>query len=146
MVRSLRFSRSATQRSATGTHTTAYGETMNWFAWSSDQYGWNGVIGTLDAGQKYNLYVSRDDWPTATATSQWKYRQYRLTTSTRPYSGTVDVKKLLDHLTGSENWSKDLWISRFEIGTELDDGSSGTVTIKNVTFEVNGQKRSTEIR
>jgi len=133
------------QNPVTGTHKTAYGETMNWFGWSSDQYNWNGVIGTLDAGQKFNLYLSRDAWPDGQA-QQWKYRQYRAQNSTKQFSGTVDVKKILDHLTGAENWPTSLWIARFEVGTELDDGSSGTVTIRKITFEVNGQKRETEIR
>lgn len=133
------------QNPVTGTHTTAYGETMNWFGWSSDQYNWNGVVGTLDTGaQKWNLYLSRDAWPDGQA-QQWKYRQWRAQTSSNTFSGTVDIKKILDHLTGSENWPTSLWIARFEVGTELDDGSSGTVTIKKITFEVNGQTRETEI-
>ncbi len=132
------------QHPATGTHTTAYGETMNWFGWSSDQYNWNGVLGSLEAGQSYDLLHSDDHWPAGQA-QQWKYRQYRLKSSTRQFSGTVDVKKMLDHLVG-QGWPKDLWIARFEVGTELDDGSAGTVTIRKITFEVNGQQRATEVR
>lgn len=132
------------QHPATGTHTTAYGETMNWFGWSSDQYNWNGVIGSLEAGQSYDLMHSDDHWPAGQA-QQWKYRQYRLKSSTRQFNGTVDVKKILDHLVGL-GWPKDLWIARFEVGTELDDGSAGTVTMKKITFEVNGQQRATEVR
>jgi hypothetical protein len=133
----------AEQHPATGTHTTAYGETMNWFGWSSDQYNWNGVIGSLEAGQSYDLMHSDDHWPAGQA-QQWKYRQYRLKSSTRQFNGTVDVKKILDHLTGL-GWPKELWIARFEIGTELDDGSAGTVTMKKITFEVNGEQRATEV-
>jgi Glycosyl hydrolase family 12 len=132
------------QHPATGTHTTAYGETMNWFGWSSDQYNWNGVLGSLEAGQSYDLFHSDDRWPAGQA-QQWKYRQYRLKSSTRQFNGTVDVKKILDHLVG-QGWPKDLWIARFEVGTELDDGSAGTVTMRKITFEVNGQQRATEIR
>jgi Glycosyl hydrolase family 12 len=131
------------QPPATGTHTTAYGETMNWFGWSSDQYNWSGVIGSLEAGQSYDLYHSDDHWPAGQA-QQWKYRQYRLKSSTRQFNGTVDVKKILTALTG-QGWPSDLWIARFEVGTELDDGSAGTVTIKNITFEVNGKQRTTEV-
>lgn len=133
------------QHPKTGTHTTAYGETMNWFGWSSDQYNWAGPIGTLEAGQSYELFVSKDAWPDGQA-QKWKYRQYRVKNPSRQFSGTVDVKKILDRLTGAEGWPKTLWISRFEVGTELDDGSSGTVTIRKITFEVNGQKRATDIR
>lgn len=131
------------QHPATGTHTTAYGETMNWFGWSSDQYNWNGVLGSLEAGQSYDLYHSDDHWPAGQA-QQWKYRQYRLKNPTKQFNGTVDVKKILDHLVG-EGWPSSLWIARFEVGTELDDGSAGSVTIKKITFEVNGQQRATEV-
>jgi hypothetical protein len=132
------------QHPATGMHTTAYGETMNWFGWSSDQYNWNGVLGSLEAGQSYDLYHSDDHWPAGQA-QQWKYRQYRLKGSTKQFDGTVDVKKILSALT-SQGWPSDLWIARFEVGTELDDGSAGTVTMKKITFEVNGKVRSTEVR
>jgi len=131
------------QPPATGTHTTAYGETMNWFGWSSDQYNWNGVLGSLDAGQSYDLYHSDDHWPAGQA-QQWKYRQYRLKNSTKNFDGTVDVKKILDHLVG-EGWPTSLWIARFEVGTELNDGSAGSVNIKKITFEVNGKQRATEV-
>lgn len=131
------------QHPATGTHTTAYGETMNWFGWSSDQYNWNGVLGSLEAGQSYDLFHSDDHWPAGQA-QQWKYRQYRLKNPSKQFNGTVDVKKILDHLVG-EGWPTSLWIARFEVGTELDDGSAGSVTIKKITFEVNGQQRATEV-
>jgi hypothetical protein len=132
------------QHPATGTHTTAYGETMNWFGWSSDQYNWNGVLGSLEAGQSYDLYHTDDHWPAGQA-QQWKYRQYRLKSSTRQFNGTVNVKKILEHLV-SQGWPSSLWIARFEVGTELDDGSAGTVTIKKITFEVNGQERATQVQ
>jgi hypothetical protein len=132
------------QHPASGTHTTAYGETMNWFGWSSDQYNWNGVLGSLEAGQSYDLFHSDDHWPAGQA-QQWKYRQYRLKNPSKQFNGTVDVKKILDHLVG-EGWPTSLWIARFEVGTELDDGSAGSVTIQKITFEVNGQQRVTEVR
>ena len=132
------------QHPATGTHTTAYGETMNWFGWSSDQYNWNGVLGSLEAGQSYDLMHSDDHWPAGQA-QQWKYRQYRLKSSSKQFNGTVDVKKILTALTG-QGWPSSLWIARFEVGTELDDGSAGTVTMNKITFEVNGQQRATEVR
>ena len=131
------------QHPATGTHTTAYGETMNWFGWSSDQYNWNGVLGSLEAGQSYDLFHSDDHWPAGQA-QQWKYRQYRLKNPSKQFNGTVDVKKILDHLVG-QGWPSSLWIARFEVGTELDDGSAGTVTIKKITFEINGKQRATEV-
>jgi hypothetical protein len=37
-----------------------------------------------------------------------------------------------------------MWLTRIEVGTEVDDNTSGTAKIKNLTFEVNGQNRSFE--
>ncbi len=135
-----------TEHPVTGNHMGAYAETMNWFGWDSQQYTWpdNGTA-SLDAGLQFKLGHKEDAWP-PNQSPQWKYRQWRLTSSTRNFSGTVDVKKILDHHVNNEGWPNTLWISRLEVGTELDDGSAGTVTIKNITFEVNGQKRSTEIK
>jgi hypothetical protein len=102
------------------------------------------VLGSLEAGQNYNLYHTDDTWPDGQA-EQWKYRQFRLTNASKQFDGTVDVKKILTYLT-AEGWPANLWIARLEIGTELDDGSAGTVTIKKITFEINGQERATEVR
>jgi len=41
---------------------------------------------------------------------------------------------------------KDLWLTRLEVGTEIDDDTSGTVRMNNVTFEVNGEERSAEFK
>lgn len=133
------------QHPVTGNHMGAYGETMNWFGWDSKQYTWpdNGSS-SLDAGLQFKLGHSADSWPDAPP--HWKYRQWRLSSATKSFSGTVDIKKILDYLVNTEHWPNTLWISRFEVGTELDDGSAGTVTIKKITFEVNGQKRSTDIK
>jgi hypothetical protein len=135
------------QHPVTGNHMGAYAETMNWFGWDSEQYSDWPDYGTksLDAGATYTLGHADDAWPPGQS-PQWKYRQYRLQSSTRQYSGTVDVKKILDYMVNTEHWPNTLWISRFEVGTELDDGSAGTLTMKKVTFEVNGQKRATEIK
>jgi hypothetical protein len=133
------------QNPVTGSHMGAYAETMNWFGWDSSQYTWpdNGQS-QIDAGLTFKLGHKDDAWP-PNQSPQWKYRQWRLPSSMRSFSGKIDVKKILDYLTTTEGWPKDtLWISRFEVGTELDDGSAGTLTFKKVTFEVNGQKRSTD--
>ena len=57
----------------------------------------------------------------------------------------MDVKALLDFVRSKYSGFTDtMWLTRIEVGTEVDDNTSGTAKIKNLTFEVNGQSRSFE--
>ena len=38
-----------------------------------------------------------------------------------------------------------MWLTRMEVGTEIDDNTQGSVNIKNLTFEVNGMSRSIQL-
>ena len=62
--------------------------------------------------------------------------------STNSVSGRIDVKALLDWLVSNAGYSRELWVTRFEIGSEIDDDTKGTVTLRNVTFEVNGTSKT----
>ena len=86
----------------------------------------------------YNLIVQKNSWG-----SGWQYYQFRTGTSSQSFNGTVDVKKLIDYLMKKDSAiTGDMWVTRFEVGTEIDDDTKGTATIKNITFEINGEKRS----
>ena len=61
------------------------------------------------------------------------------------YSGKADVKQFLDFLTNSKGYSKDLWVSRIEVGSEIDDSTSGSVKLKNISFEINGTSKGIEL-
>ncbi|HKO48432.1 MAG TPA: hypothetical protein VJV79_11945 [Polyangiaceae bacterium] len=92
----------------------------------------------VTAGKTYKLTVQDDAW------GKWRYFQFRDTAGpvkVLPTKFTVDVKKLIDYLV-SKGYSKDLWVSRLEVGSEIDDNTKGKVTMTNVEFEINGQKRS----
>jgi hypothetical protein len=103
-------------------------------SWACDQSG------SVTAGSKsYNLCHQSDSWG-----SGWRYFQFRASGQSSSFSGKVDVKALLDYLVNSRSYSKDLWVTRFEIGSEIDDNTAGTVTLKNVTVDVNG--KSTSVR
>ena len=60
----------------------------------------------------------------------------------RSFSGRVDIKAFLDWVVSTRGYSRDLWLTRIEVGSEIDDNTSGTVTVRDLTFEVNGQSRS----
>jgi len=98
-----------------------------------------GCDNNVDGGSsKYNLLVQRNSWG-----SGWQYYQFRTANSSTSFNGTVDVRKLIDYLMKKDSAiTGDMWVTRFEVGTEIDDNTKGTATIKNITFEVNNEKRS----
>jgi hypothetical protein len=103
--------------------------------WACDQ------TGNVSAGAKsYGLCHQSDTWG-----SGWRYFQFRADGgSQRSFSGRVDVKALIDWLVANKGYSRDLWVTRFEVGSEIDDNTSGTVTMRNLTFEVNGTSKSAQ--
>jgi hypothetical protein len=128
------------QHPITGNHSCAVAEIMLFWGWS-DGYWPCDQSGTFTSGgTTYALCHKADGWGCG-----WKYYQYRMNGGpARTYNSKLDVKAVLDHLVNKEGMSKDLWVSRFEVGTEIDDNTSGKVTIKSITFEVNGVSKSPE--
>ncbi|MEI9937611.1 MAG: hypothetical protein WDO69_10370 [Pseudomonadota bacterium] len=128
-----------------------YSELMTFWGWQDGRYpekpNGTGPIGTgagdqVKAGDKtYKLEVQDDNW----AGGKWRYFQFRTTDGPlKSFSGTVDVKAMIDYLVTKRmpGYSKDLWVARLEVGSEIDDNTSGTVTMKKITFEVNKQTRT----
>jgi len=132
-----------------GVHT----ELMTFWGWQSGRWPTApGADGAADGGsigaaggdlitsssKSYRLWVQRDMWADG-----WRYYQFR--DSAGPgmsFNGSVNVKTLLDYLVNTRQFSPDLWVTRLEVGSEIDDETQGTVTMQNITFEVNGQSRS----
>ena len=52
------------------------------------------------------------------------------------------MKAFLDYLVNTRGDSKDLWVTRLEVGSELDDDTAGTVDLENITVQVNGDSKS----
>jgi hypothetical protein len=113
-----------------------YAELITFWAWND---GWAcDQNGNVTAGSKsYNLCHQSDSWG-----SGWRYFQFRASGQSQSFSGKVDVKAFLDYLVNSRSYSKELWVTRFEVGSEIDDNTAGTVTLKNITVEVNGKSTS----
>ncbi len=127
-----------------GVHT----ELMTFWGWQSGRWpsapgadgsmdGGSGTGQMVNAGQNYTLWVQRDMWADG-----WRYYQFRAPNSSMSFNGTVNVKTLLDYLVNTRGFSRDLWVTRLEVGSEIDDETEGRVTMSNITFEVNGQSRS----
>ncbi len=57
----------------------------------------------------------------------------------------LDIAEILLWAVENAGYSGEFWLSRIEVGTEIGDNSSGTVTIQNITVEVNGDSRSVDL-
>jgi hypothetical protein len=38
-----------------------------------------------------------------------------------------------------------MWLTRIEVGTEVDDNTQGVAKLNNLTFEINGTSKSAQI-
>ena len=117
-----------------------YAELIAFWGWKDD---WAcDKSGSVTAGDKsYSLCHQDDNW----ANGQWRYYQLRASSgSSQSFTGKVDVKALLEWLVNNYGFSRDLWVTRFEVGSEIDDDTAGSVTLKNITFQVNGASKSAQ--
>lgn len=130
-----------------------YAELMTFWGWQNGRWpsapgadgsadGGSGTGQTVSSGGKtYTLFVQRDNWADG-----WRYYQFRDNAGPqKTFNGTLDVKPFLDYLVNTRGYSSDLWVTRLEVGSEIDDNTQGTVTLQGITFTVNGQSRSAVI-
>lgn len=117
-----------------------YAEIMVFWGWQDGRWACD-QTGNLSAGtSNYVLCHKSDNWACG-----WQYIQFRLDNGPqRTYNGTLDVKAVLNWIVLNLFISQDLWVTRFEVGTEIADNTSGKVSFKKLTFEVNGESRSPE--
>jgi hypothetical protein len=125
-----------------------YAEVMGFWGWQNGRWPCDTKLGTqtVNAGDKsYNLCHQDDAW----AGGKWRYFQFWVNGGPlTSFSGKVNLKAFIDWLFASSYgsaYSKDYWITRVEVGSEIDDETAGSVKIKNLTFEINGQSKSFEI-
>lgn len=120
---------------------TVHTEVMAWWGWNGNRWpcgptdGSNGSEGQSVEG--YTVCHQSETW----AGNKWRYYQFRAGSSSTSFSGKIDVGAFLDYLRG-KGYSGDLWLTRMEVGTEIDDMTDGTFRMNGITFEVNGESRS----
>ena len=117
--------------------------------------GWDGIrmnktggwpcdaSGNVTAGSSgYNLCHQKDGWG-----SGWRFFNFNLNNGPQNnYSGNVDIKAMLDWVMAKySGFSSDMWLTRIEVGTEVDDNTQGSAKINNLTFEINGTSKSIEL-
>jgi hypothetical protein len=128
-----------------------YAEIMAWWGWNTGRWPCDlnndDIVDygdSIQAGDlQYTLCHADDNW----AGGQWRYYQFRAGDGSdanirTSFSGKIDVKAFLDYLVNTRGYSTELWVTRLEVGSEIDDNTSGTVRMNGITFEVNGETRS----
>ncbi len=121
-----------------------YAEVIVFWGWKySDLWKCNASGSVTSSGKSYNLCHQDDAW----AGGKWRYFHYNSASgSSTSFTGKFDVKPFLDYLVNTKGYSKDLWVTRFEIGTEFDDNTAATVKLNNISFEVNGTSKTVETK
>jgi hypothetical protein len=131
-------------------------ELMVFWGWNENRWGcdekWkeSGRVTTTDMtsnGKNYTLCHQDDGW--GSKEKPWRYFQFRDndgSPSSRKYTGKLDIQATLKWLVDNADVSDELWVTRFEVGTEIDDGTRGKVTIDDITYEVNGHERKPEFK
>jgi hypothetical protein len=121
-----------------------YAELMAVLGWDANFWACTaGVSGNVNSGGKsYNLCHQSDSWGSS---PKWRFFQFEISGKSTSFNGTVDVKAFLDWFFSSNYASgatKDLWLTRIEVGTEIGDVTSGSCTIGSVSFNINGTSQS----
>ncbi|HEY7376654.1 MAG TPA: hypothetical protein VIF57_31130 [Polyangia bacterium] len=127
-----------------------YAEIILFLGWennrlSSSAGGWTcDKSGSLTAGaNQYTLCHQSDTW----ANGQWRFFNFNVNGGPmKTFNGKVDVKAALNWVMSTyTGFTTDMWLTRIEVGTEIDDSTKGVVRINNLVFEVNGQTRGMQL-
>src|SRR5690606_37788146 len=126
-----------------------YAELMTFWGWQNGRWptapgeegsadGGSGTGAQVSSGGKtYTLWVQRDQWAPhpPEAPNGWRYFQFRDNSGPQKnFNGTLDVKPFLDYLVQQRGYSDQLWVTRLEVGSEIDDNTSGTVSMTGITL------------
>lgn len=132
-----------------------YAEVIVFLGWHGSRMeknvGWPcDKSGSVTAGTNtYRLCHQSDEW----SNGRWRFFNFNLEPGgpTDNFTGKADIKKMLDWVmqnyanSSRGNFSSDMWLTRIEVGTEVDDNTQGTAKFKNLTFEINGTSKSIEL-
>src|SRR5664279_2074439 len=121
-----------------------YAEVIGFYGWETNRWPCDKTLTgkTLtSANDSYFLCHQSDTWHTGTP--HWRYWQFWDNNGPQTsFNGKVDIKAFLDWLVANYGISTNLWVTRFEVGTEIDDLTAGSVKLNNVAFEINGTSKS----
>jgi hypothetical protein len=123
-----------------------YAEIITFLGWNGSRMdskngGWScDKSGNVTAGSAgFNLCHQSDTW-----SSGWRFFNFNLNNGPQnTFSGNVDIKAILTWVMNNySGFTTDMWLTRIEIGTEVDDNTQGTAKFNNLTFEVNGTSKA----
>jgi hypothetical protein len=127
-----------------------YAEIITFVGWengrqSSGNGGWPCTTSGTVPNTQFQLCHQSDSWG-----SGWRFFNFTngsaTGSGTMNFSGKVDIKAILDYVKSKySGFTNDMWLTRVEIGTEIDDNTAGQAGIKNLTFEINGTSKSIQL-
>jgi hypothetical protein len=131
-----------------GTDGGVYAEIISFVGWQGNRLSSTGgwpcdKSGTVTAGgTSYNLCHQSDTW----SNGQWRFFNFNVNGGPmKTFNGKVDVKAMLDWVRNNySGFTNDMWLTRIEVGTEVDDKTAGSAKISGLTFEINGTSKSFE--
>ena len=90
----------------------------------------------------FSLCHQSDTWA-----SGWRFFNFLGgSASSGNYSGKVDIKAILDYVRSQYSGFTDtMYLTRIEVGTEIDDNTAGSSKTNNLTFEINGTSKSIQL-
>jgi hypothetical protein len=137
------------QNPLTSSNPGVYAEVIAFIGWNGNRMsspdGWPcDKSGSVTAGANtYSLCHQSDTW----SNGRWRFFNFNINGGPmNSFSGKVDIKAMLDWVMSKySGFSSDMWLTRIEVGTEVDDNTQGTAKFSNLTFEINGSSRSIEL-
>jgi len=127
-----------------------YAEIITFVGWengrqASGNGGWPCTTSGTVPNTNFQLCHQSDSWG-----SGWRFFNFTngsaTASGTMNFTGKVDIKAILDYVKSKySGFTNDMWLTRIEIGTEIDDNTAGSAAIKNLTFEINGTSKSLQL-
>jgi hypothetical protein len=100
------------------------------------------ITGKTVPNSNFSLCHQSDTWA-----SGWRFFNFLAgSSSSGNYSGKADVKAILDYIRSQySGFTDSMYLTRIEVGTEIDDNTAGSSKTNNLTFEVNGVSKSIQL-
>ncbi|HVT09395.1 MAG TPA: hypothetical protein VHO67_18170 [Polyangia bacterium] len=134
----------------TSSNPQVYAEIIIFLDWEANRQngssgGWScDASGSISSGgNTFNLCHQKDDW----SSGHWRFFNFVLSNGpSSNFTGKGDVKAILDWVMNKySGFSTDFWLTRIEVGTEVDDSTAGQVKLQNVAFEINGTTKTPQL-
>jgi len=133
-----------------------YAEIIIFLGWEANRQsstggGWACMVSGTVPNTNFNLCHQSDTWSTG---PQWRF--FNFVAANGPlssFNGTVDIKAILDWImqnyskstnSALPSFSNSMWLTRIEVGTEINDNTQGSAKINNLSFSINGTSKSVQ--